>query len=483
MSRARFSFAALTLLLVMGIILSACATPTAETIVQTVEVEKEVTKIVEGTPVVETIKEMVVVTATAAPTVSPYDEKAPIKIMADTTRAPAVDLFVKAYPEYKDLVQYMTDDRGVFLNKLLLYNNVGSGWMDVIFHETSSIRQSNTKQYDFYPADLRDWLPLETINQFYPESNAPCTATDGKLICLRNDIAPMILYFNVKNMKDWGYTVPTTWEEFLALAQDVSKNHPGTVMGSVNTWIPEKLYFVGSECPLMNPISSTMYRVNFMHPNCQRMSVLLDELTALGVMDLNGAFAAATGDKFKANEWLTWIGPNWQADFIINGVFLDSTKAEYAGIVGMAPMVKWADQKQIWTGSGGGAAWAMSRFTKNPLLAAKLILFVTTDPSVTSVAVTQSAFQPGGDAWSKELGPRSPLIAKDPDPFLALQIMAGAIWPDMLEGPPMTQGVIDPIVTEIMAGNKTWVESAEAIQAALVEQVTKAGFEVEITGP
>ena len=472
-------------LVVLGVLITSCTNAT-QAPTQAPQII-EVTKIVAGTSVVEKVTQVVekevVVTATAEPTQNPYDEKAPIKVMADTTRAPAVDLFIKAHPEYKDMVQYMTDDRGVFLNKLLLYNNVGSGWMDVIFTETNVLRLAGTKQYDNFTADLTDWIPKETLDQFYPGANAPCTTPDGRLVCLRNDIAPMILYFNVKNMKDWGYTVPTTWEEFYALALKVSTEHPGTIMGSVNNWIPEKLYFVGSECPVMNPISETTYRVNFLHPNCQRMSKMLDDLTMLGVMDLNGAFAAGTAEKFKKNEWLTWIGPCWEADFILKGVFLDPTDKNFEGIVGMAPMVKWADQEQIWTGSGGGAAWSMSRHTKNPMLAVELILFVTTDPSVTSVAVTQSAFQPGGDEWAKALQARSPLIAKDPDPYLAMNIMAGAIWPDMLEGPPLADAAIAPFAADIMAGKTTWVGAAEAIQAALVEQVVKAGYEVETTGP
>ncbi len=483
MSRVKVSSVVISLLVLAAIVLGACASPTPQTIIQTVEVEKQVTKIVEGTPVVEKVKEQVVVTATSAPTENPYDEKAPIKIMADTTRAPAVDLFIKAHPEYKDLVQYMTDDRGQFRNKLLLYNNVGSGWMDVIFHETEELRIASTKQFDNFMADLTPWVPKETLDKFYPGSMAPCTLPDGKIICLRNDIAPFLLYFNTKNMKDWGYTVPTTWEEFYALAQKVSTEHPGTIMGTMNGWVTERHYQFGSECPYMNPISPTKYRVNWLHPNCMRMHKLLDDLQKLGVLDLNPPFSAAIAEKMKKNEWLTYIGAAWEADFIFKGVYLDPNDKAYEGIVGMAPMVKWADQKQIWVGGGGGAAWGMSRHTKNPKLAAQLIIFVTTDPSVTSVAVTLSAYQPGGDEWAKALGARSPLIAKDPDPYATLTTMASKIWPEIIQGPPTMDAIIGPFVTDIMAGKTTWVESAEKIQAALVDQVIKAGYEVETTGP
>jgi ABC-type glycerol-3-phosphate transport system substrate-binding protein len=470
------------LVLVTAFILGACSTPTATTPAPTTPPQiVEVTKIVEGTTIVET--QQVVVTATTAPTANPYDDKAPIKIMADTTRAPAVDLFVKAHPESKDLIQYMTDDRGQFLSKLLLYNNVGSGWMDVIFHETSTLRLSATTQYDNFMADLTPWVDPALVKQFYPGANAPCTLPDGKLICLRNDIAPQILYANVKNLKAWNYTVPATWEEFYSLAQKVAKDHPGTLMGSTNNWIPEKLYFAGSECPYMNMVNPTTYYINWLDPKCDRMTKLLDDLQKLGVMDLNGAFAAGTATKFQKGEWLFWVGAAWEADFIIKGVFLDPTKDEFKGVVGMYPMPKWADQSQIWTGSGGGAAWGMSRHTKNPKLAAALITFVTTDPSVTSVAVTLSAFQPGGDAWAKQVVSRNPLIAADPDPYATLNTMGAVIWPDILEGPPDASAVIAPFAADIMAGKKTWADAAKDIQAALVENATKAGYEVVTTKP
>jgi ABC-type glycerol-3-phosphate transport system substrate-binding protein len=475
--RKKVFYQMIVLALAAATMLAACAPAETTTPTQAPQVV-EVTKIVEGTPV----KVEVVVTVTPEPTVNPYDEKAPIKVMADNTRYPAIDLFVKAHPEYKDLVQVMTDQRDVFLNKLLLYNNVGSGWLDVIFHETEQLRIANTVQYDRFMGDLTPWVDPAIVKQFYPGSLAGCQMPDGTLICLRNDIAPNMLYFNVKNMKDWGYTVPTTWEEFYALAQKVSKEHPGTSMLAIN-FAPHSSFFVGSECPMMNPISATTYYIDFLSPNCQRMAKMLDDLYALGVMDPNGAFSPEDAKHFSEGKWLTKIGPAWEADYVLKGVLLDPTKPEFAGIVGMAPMVKWADQKQIWTGSTGGASWGMSRHSKNPKLASELIVFVTTDPSVTSVAVTLSAFQPGGDAWAKTLVDRNPLIAKDPDPYIALTTMAGTIWPEFLEGPPLAQAVIGPFAGNINSGKTTWVEASKDIQAGLVENATKAGYEVVTTKP
>ena len=329
---------------------------------------------------------------------------------------------------------------------------MGAGWPDVIFHETSSLRTSNTAQYDFYPADLSLWVSEDVIDEFYPGANAPCTTRDGKLICLRNDIAPNIFYFNVPKFAEFGYTVPTTWEEFIVLAEKVAEEHPGYIMGELDAWATSRVWYVGSECPMMNPITTSKIRVNFLHPNCQRVSKMLDDLNALGVLDSSGTFAAGLGDKWKAGEWLTWVGPVWEADFVIKGTYLDPEDPDNEGIVGMAPMPKWEDQSDVWTASVGGGGWSMSRHSANPELAAKFIVFATTDPSVTESAVTLAGHQPGGDAWAKALAGRSPLLAKDPDPYEAITFMAARIWPDFQEGPPAVGTVAGPLFTEVQAG-------------------------------
>jgi multiple sugar transport system substrate-binding protein len=455
-------------LAVCAMLVTSCASPStpATTIVSTV--------IVAGTPMV--------VTATPEATKNPYDSNAPIKLMIDGARQPVVDAFLKKYPEYKDKIEVMSDSMGVFLDKLLLWNNVGSGWPDVLFNEVNVIRLANSKQYDYYDADLTQWVSKDILNQFYPGSMAPCTGPDGKIICIRNDVAPNLFYYNVPLFKKWGYTVPATWEEFLSLAQKVAKDHPGTVMAELDSFRPDMQYYVGAECPMMDPLSPTSFRVNFLHPNCQRMSKMLDDLNALGVMDKSGTFSAGLVDKWQQNEWLTFIGPNWLADFVIKGLYLDPAKTE-PGIVGIAPMLKFADQTQIWTGSSGGGGWVMSRYTKNPELAMKFIMFAATDPDVTLNGPTQAAFQPGGDAWAQALGPRSPLIAKDPDPYPTLKLMAGSIWPDWLEGPPIVGNVMYPFFTDVMAGKRTVVDCANDIQKGLVDLVQKLGYEVITTGP
>ena len=82
------------------------------------------------------------------------------------------------------------------------------------------------------PLDLTPLVSKDIVDKFVPGSLDPCYTTDKKLICLRNDLAPNVLWYNKKLMDEFGYTIPTTWEEYIALSDKVAKEHPGYVMGS-----------------------------------------------------------------------------------------------------------------------------------------------------------------------------------------------------------------------------------------------------------
>ena len=74
----------------------------------------------------------------------------------------------------------------------------------------------------------------------------PCTV-DGKVYCLRNDLAQIVLWYNEPLMKQWGYQVPTTWEEYQALGRRWPSSTRATSWARGDTWTPE-IYMWASQC-------------------------------------------------------------------------------------------------------------------------------------------------------------------------------------------------------------------------------------------
>ena len=75
-----------------------------------------------------------------------------------------------------------------------------------------------------------------------------CTV-NGKVYCLRNDLAQVVLWYNAALMKKWGYQVPTTWPQYEALGLKVAKQHPGYLVGNAGDTVHPRDLHVGQPVP------------------------------------------------------------------------------------------------------------------------------------------------------------------------------------------------------------------------------------------
>ena len=77
---------------------------------------------------------------------------------------------------------------------------------------------------------------------------------------LRNDLAQTVFYYNQPLLDEFGYDVPTTWEEYGELGDKLAAEHPGYILGSMGDCFMTYVYYGGSESPVFQspePASST----------------------------------------------------------------------------------------------------------------------------------------------------------------------------------------------------------------------------------
>ena len=222
---------AVVVVLMFALLLAACGAPAAPApVVVTAPPQViEVTKVVAGTPVTE----KVVVTATPEPTVSPYDDNAPITVWIDADRQPAFDAYVKAHPDKANLLKAVTVDREQFPAKVLLFNNTDQGWPDVVFAEPRLVGRVADDAHHF-PLDLKPWVPADVLSGYAGMDG--CTFGD-KVFCLRNDLAMFVFYYNKPLMDKFGYTVPSTWEEYQDLSDKLSQGASWLLSGDLGRWL------------------------------------------------------------------------------------------------------------------------------------------------------------------------------------------------------------------------------------------------------
>ena len=135
------------------------------------------------------------------------------------------------------IVTYSGDANGAndLQTKVQLFDRTGSGWPDVAFSANVNDGTWASQGKTPYAAPLnQDVISRSTLNGFADGALNPC-AFNGNTYCLRNDLAQNVLWYNKSLMDKFGYSVPTTWEEYQALGEKVAKEHHGYLVGTAGT--------------------------------------------------------------------------------------------------------------------------------------------------------------------------------------------------------------------------------------------------------
>src|SRR5882757_2839742 len=340
-------------------------------------------------------------TASATPTFTPATQKAgsEITVWADSTRLPAVQAYQKANPNVKmKIVTYdgSADGSTYLQTKVQLFDRTGSGWPDVVFGSPADVTwasEPTTSGATAFAAPLdQSLVPQSTLDGFAKGSLTPCQF-NGHTYCMRNDIAQVVTWYNKKLMDQWGYTVPTTWEEYEALGKQVAKDHPGYLVGSVGDTNSQESYFWSSQCPAFNLTSPDTLRVDLQDPKCTRMATLLDNLISAKAVSTQGFFSQGFA-KDSGSKVLMAVGPSWYGQYLFKSAFNTPAKQ----ITAAAPLT-WSGETTAATGNVGGGVWMVSSHSKNLKASTDLTTWLTTSNDNQASAPTYPAYAPAAKVW------------------------------------------------------------------------------------
>jgi ABC-type glycerol-3-phosphate transport system substrate-binding protein len=405
------------------------------------------------------------------------DDKAEITVWVDADRSKAVDAFKKANPDVPlKAVTYDGSANGSnsFRTKMQLFDRAGSGWPDVVFSTQNNdaawaSQKSAGKQA--FAATLSDGLvPKPTLDGFTPGSLNPCTV-EGKVYCLRNDLAQAVLWYNKTLLAQFGYAVPATWQDYQALGEKVAKEHPGYIVGTVgDAWTPE-VFFWASKCQANGITGPKAVTVNTGSAECKRAASMLDTLIKNGTMPNISVFTPEFVKKY-AGKVLVMPGPAWYAGAIFNNPqSLNVPK----GQLGVAAPPAWQGEDAV-TGNVGGGTWFISSHSKNLKAAEKFAEFVTTaDDYQVNLAPGYPAFAAAGDKWIKKQE-SSGYYATD----LSAVVKAGTeIWDGWGSGIFSQEAIWAKTMTPAIAGGKSLVDQLPAWQTAIQNQARVDGYTVK----
>jgi multiple sugar transport system substrate-binding protein len=345
-----------------------------------------------------------------------------IVVWSDSARVPGFRLYQKTHPNVKlKIVTWDGDGNGpqTLQTKLNLFNRTGKGWPDVVFSQNPQDSSFIASPPYNFAAPLDKLLPASTIKGMPPGVIATCYV-DGKLVCLQNDIAQNVLWYNAALMKKFGYSVPTTWEQYRALGLRVAREHPGYTIGALGSNTTQT-YLWASRCPQHEPTADGKIIVNLKSPLCTRAVKMLDDLLAVKAVTPLSEYSPGYTKQYAApNKILMLPGASWMGEFMFHQAWHSP-----AGQIAAAPPLRWAGESKPWTGQLGGGIYMVSRHAADQKAAADVVNWMVTSPTYQLTAGTYPAFQPLGRKWLAKHEGRYYASPLGP----AFRLAAASVWP------------------------------------------------------
>ncbi len=404
------------------------------------------------------------------PAAAQGDDNAPITVWIDQDRQPAIDAYIKANPDKGKLVKAVIVDREQFPAKVLLFNNTGQGWPDVVFAEPRLVARVADAAHEF-PLDLTGLVPADVLKDFAGLDG--CTF-GGKVYCLRYDLAQFVLYYNKPLMDKFGYKVPATFEDYQALSDKVAKEHPGYLLGTFGDGWTFLSFFDASGCPTHTLVDPNTLKINMSDPNCIRAAKLVDHMAANKTLWNTDYFDASWVKQMNDNKVLMVSMAAWAW-----GVFGGTKDSSYYKTaehqLGVAAPMKWANQDKAIDPTMGGSAWTVSQHTANPKLAVDLVQWLTTSPDLWAKTTNFPAYKPLMPLWQKNVS-SNPLFANDPYPIVSAAadlIGASDTWPrfDMIA--PLNQ-----VVKQAQTDKVTYESVLPKVAEAFTPLAEAQGYQV-----
>ncbi|MEY9962598.1 ABC-type glycerol-3-phosphate transport system substrate-binding protein [Streptacidiphilus sp. MAP12-16] len=403
------------------------------------------------------------------------DPASTVTVWADSTRLPAVQAYQKSHPDVKlNIVTYDggADGSTYLQTKIQLFDRTGSGWPDVVFGTPTDVTWASAPTKPgatAFAAPLdQSLVPQSTLDNFAKGSLSPCQY-NGHTYCLRNDIAQVVLWYNKTLMEQFGYTVPTTWEQYQALGQKVAKDHPGYLVGSVGDTNSQESYFWSSQCPAFDLVTPDTLRTNLSSPNCTRMANLLDTLIAAKSVSTQGFFSQGFA-KDSGSKVLMANGPSWYGQYLFNSAFKTP-----AGQIAAAAPLTWNGETTAATGNVGGGVWMVSSHSTNLKASTALATWLTTSDANQATAPTYPAYGPAADAWLANPDNKKYFAT---DVSSAFKQAANEVWTGWSNTKFNDATAWSSIVLPALTSGKTLTATLPAWQTAIADEAKSVGYKV-----
>lgn len=325
---------------------------------------------------------------------------APITVWVDAAREPIAKAFEEDHPDVPITIETYDGNAGgsgSFQTKVSLFDQSGEGWPDVVFstqtNDASWASKENNGVQAFAAPLNKGFLDDDFLEGFTAGALDPMTI-DDTVYGLRNDLAPVVLWYNKTLLDEFGYEIPTTWEEYQELGEMLAAEHPGYILGSVgDSFSGTYVYYFGAQAPIFQ-LDGDTFSSDFDDPHSVAMTTLIDDMVGNGTLVQDSVFSATFVENY-GDKIVAMPGPAWYA----GALFQNPESLNMApGTIGAADPLYWEGEDKV-TGNVGGGVWYASSHSENLDAVETFLEYVTSSEAAAELATGLPAYDSAAAAW------------------------------------------------------------------------------------
>ncbi len=309
----------------------------------------------------------------------------------------------------------------------------------------------------------------------YSQSAWDLVSFGGKPYGMPQDVAPMGLFYRVDLFKQYGLTVPTTWDEFASTAKELhqkdAKRYLTTFSSGDPGWFAGLSEQAGAQW-WTNKGSDWTVAIN--DAATSKVSDYWSGLVSSGVVQGQPMYTPQWNSAMSNGTLLAWPSAVWGAG-VLEGV-APSTKGKWQ----LAPMPQWTAGANA-TGFWGGSSDAISTKTKHRAEAIEFLTWLNTSTESVDALISIGGLYPAslGGQSSPELAKAPVFMPNQKDYFAVAQAFGkgarGFTWgPDVN----VTYNSYTDAFGKAISTKKPFSGALAAVQAATVADMKHLGYTV-----
>ncbi len=298
---------------------------------------------------------------------------------------------------------------------------------------------------------------------------------DGQTYALPGDVAPLMLFYRADRFAELGLDVPTTWDEFAAVAEAVRAADPASNLTAYSPdfsgWFAGMSQQAGAD---WWTTEGDAWGVDIDSAPTQQVASYWGDLLADGAVSTEATYSADWNARLADGTLLAWVAPVWGAG-VIEGIAPDT-----AGSWRAAALPQWSAGDDV-TGFWGGSSAAVSEQTEHRAEAVEFLTWLFTSDEASQALVDISGLYPAataGQEYASETA--TPAILAGQDDFYQLAAHAASVARGFTWAPNVnaTYQIMQDAFSAAMQAGTPLVDQLPAIEEDSRADLESQGYEV-----